>query len=339
MTRDAPPAESPAFQIPAPCGKTIAIPRIVVDESDAYLRLKEPPALKAYYDANGYVVARAVVPGRLCDSAREAFAAEIKPYRGYIYRQASAVPERNVCSEQGHVLNSILNLQDLSRGAFPRFREASLAVITDESLQRAFAALLGEDAIVVQSMYFDGNPVTWAHQDTYYLDSADLGRMIGAWIALEDIHPAAGRFYVYPGSHLIDMQKNGGDFDIAFNHARYKKLVIDVVRAHGLQCHAPALRKGDVLFWSSKTIHGSLPTIEGRHSRASITTHAIPSSRPFLQYQSREKRLRLQRIAGVSMHCPKDQNRLANRAVLAVETILPGLFHAAKKIAIKLVTR
>jgi ectoine hydroxylase-related dioxygenase (phytanoyl-CoA dioxygenase family) len=45
-----------------------------------------------------------------------------------------------------------------------------------------------------------GNPETWAHQDTYCLDAEELGRMTAAWIALEDSHPGAGRFYVYPGS-------------------------------------------------------------------------------------------------------------------------------------------
>jgi hypothetical protein len=57
----------------------------------------------------------------------------------------------------------------------------------------------------------------------------------------EDSHPGAGRFYVYPGSHRIDMVKNGGDFDIASNHARCKALVLDVLRRYNLECRAPAL--------------------------------------------------------------------------------------------------
>ena len=338
MAIDVPSAEE-GYAIGSPDGAPIRIPVDVDATTDPYLRLSDAASIRSYYEANGYVVVRGLVSGELCESARGSFAAEIKPYPGYVYRQASAVPERNVFTPNGHVLNSILNIQDLPRRHFPRFRQAGLDVITSDGLQRTFALLLGEEPTLVQSMYFDGNPVTWAHQDTYYLDSAQLGRMVGAWIALEDIHPGAGRFYVYPGSHLIDMQKNGGDFDIAFNHTRYKELVLDVIGKHAIACHAPALRKGDVLFWGSKTIHGSLATTDGRHSRASITTHAIPSSRPFVQYQSRERRLCLQRLGGVAVHCPKDQNRAANRAMLAMETALPGLFRAAKKVAIKLVTR
>src|SRR5262249_6961195 len=160
--------------------------------------------------------------------------------------------------------------------------------------------LVGDRATkVVQSMYFEGNPTTWAHQDTYYLDSADIGRMTAAWIAVEDIKPGAGRFFVYPGSHKIDVARNGGDFDIAFNHDRYKQLVVDLIRRLKLRCHAPALRKGDVLFWAAKTIHGSLETRQPQHSRSSITAHMIPASTDFLQYQTRRRQLRLRVFDGV----------------------------------------
>jgi phytanoyl-CoA hydroxylase len=99
--------------------------------------------------------------------------------------------------------------------------------------------------------------VTWPHQDTYYLDAEEIGRMTAAWVAVEDIAPSAGPFFVYPKSHLIDMAKNGGDFDIAFHHERYKEFVKQVIGDHALVCRAPALSKGDVLFWAARTIHAA----------------------------------------------------------------------------------
>ena len=72
--------------------------------------------------------------------------------------------------------------------------------------------------------------------------------MVGAWIALEDIAPGAGRFFIYPRSHLIDLALNRGSLSIASNHAGYKKMVLDVIREHGLECRAPALQKGDVKY-------------------------------------------------------------------------------------------
>src|SRR2546430_17089029 len=97
-----------------------------------------------------------------------------------------------------------------------------MSVITHPSLHRRFEAILGEPGKIVQSMYFEGNPKTWAHQDTYYLDSMEIGGMAGAWIAVEDIHPGAGRFFVYSGSHVIEIRKNGGDFGNAFHPVQDK---------------------------------------------------------------------------------------------------------------------
>ncbi len=326
------------FSIRAPHGDSIRIPSAFDPSADPYVALTSPSQIRSYYDAEGYVVIRGAIPGSLCDDARSAFASEVKPYRGYIYRQATAVPEKHNLTEHGHVLNSLLNIQDLNRARLPHFREAGMRIITHDELQRAVRILTGESGKLVQSMYFDGNPATWAHQDTYYLDSTDRGRMTAAWIAVEDIHPGAGRFFVYPRSHTIDMAKNGGDFDVAFHHDRYKRLVIDTIRSHQLTCRAPAMRKGDVLFWGARTIHGSLET-RSHHSRASFTAHFIPQSTTLLQFQTRARQLRIQMVNGMPVHQPKDQNKLLNRGILALETSFPGTFQFAKRLAVKALTR
>lgn len=309
------------------------------EESDIYLQLDTPQALRDYYRENGYVVVRQAIAADLCDRATEAFAREVKPFDGYLYRQASANPEKHKWTSHGYMLNSILNIQDINNDLFPDFRDAGLKILTNKKLHESFQALLGEEGKLVQSMFFEGNPKTWAHQDTYYLDSSKLGEMIGAWIAVEDIHPEAGRFYVYPGSHKIDVEKNGGDFDIAFHHERYKNLVLDIIDKFALPCRGPILKKGDVLFWSSKTIHGSFETTQPEFSRASFTGHVIPKSTSFLQYQTRPKPLNLGTVNGVQVNFPKNQNQWKNRAVMTVETTFPRTFRFAKKLAIKMVTK
>src|SRR3546814_3176594 len=149
------------------------------------------------------------------------------------------------------MLNPILNVQSMDARHFPRFRETGVGIMTHPRVQDAVRTILGEAGKIVQSMYFEGNPATWAHQDSYYLDAEVLGRMVGAWIAVEDIAPGAGRFFIYPGSHRLDVARNGGKVDIAFNHGRYKQLVTDCIRTRGMQCRAPALGRGDVLLWRS----------------------------------------------------------------------------------------
>jgi phytanoyl-CoA hydroxylase len=255
-------------------------------------------ALRRDYDALGYAVVPGLIPGALCERARAAFAAEVKPYTGHLYRQTTSHAEPHVFTDHGYLLNPILNIQSLRQTSFPTFRATCLEILTDRQLQRVAEAILGEPGKLVQSMYFEGNSATWAHQDAYYLDSAGAGRMTGVWIALEDIAPGAGRFYVYPKSHLIDLGRNRGDLDIAFNHDRYKQHVLDVIRARGLTRVAPALRRGDVLLWSAGTIHGSLATTEPQHSRSSITAHLLSASSDFLQFQRRRRRLALVEING-----------------------------------------
>jgi phytanoyl-CoA hydroxylase len=291
------------------------------------------------YERDGYVVVPGLVDGACCDRAREAFAHEIKPYRGHLYRQASANPEINLFTPNGFVLNSILNIQDIPRARFPAFVASGMDVLTHAPLQQAVKALLGEPGVLVQSMYFEGNPATWAHQDTYYLDATRLGAMAGAWIALEDIAEGAGRFFVVPRSHRIDMAKNGGNFDVAFHHERYKQLVLDVIASEKMETHAPALRRGDVLFWSSRTIHGSLETSRPEYSRNSITGHFIPRSTRLLQFQTRPRRMRITDENGLAVHHPKDPDRLQDRVTFALETRFPRGFQWAKRIAIKLLTR
>lgn len=301
-------------------------------------RASEGAALRRDFDADGYAVVPSLIPGELCDRARAAFAAEVKPYTGPLYRQtATGDPERHVFNDHGHLLNPILNIQSLRQSRFPRFRAAGLEILTHPELQRTVEAVLGEPGKIVQSMYFEGNAATWAHQDAYYLDSAGPGGMVGAWIALEDIAAGAGRFYVYPQSHLIEIAPNRGDLDIAFHHDRYKQRVLDVVAAHGLTRRAPALRRGDVLLWSTKTIHGSLETTEPQHSRSSITAHLLAASAELLQFQRRRRRLAMVPIKGVQVHMPKNQNAWGPRAVLWVGSTFPRAFQLAKRTAIKLI--
>lgn len=332
--------ENNLFKITAPDGREIEIPVGVDDNTDPYLKLVNETTFREYYDREGYVIFRNLIPPDLCDRARLSFEAEVKPYQGYMYRQTSSGdPEKHRFNEHGYLLNSILNIQDLNIKLFPEFRQAGLAILTHHQMYDAVRTILGEPGKLAQSMYFEGNPSTWAHQDTYYLDSTEIGRMTAAWIAVEDIQPGAGRFYIYPGSQKIDMSRNGGDFDIAFHHAKYKNLILDVIEKYGLECRAPAMRKGDVLFWSAKTIHGSLQTRQPDKSRCSFTAHFLPESTGFLQFQSIDKPLQLKKINAFQVNCPKDQNTLKNQAIFQIETNYPKTFKFIKRLAIKMLLK
>jgi phytanoyl-CoA hydroxylase len=197
------------YPIKDPLGRTIDIPDTAAADF-AYFALADRQAIRSYYDKEGYVVVRGLIDPGECDRAHAAFEREVKPSRSFIYRQATANPERHVYAQHDYMLNSILNVQSLDPRLFPDFRKLGTDIVTLPALQAVLRILFDEPGKLVQSMYFEGNPATWPHQDTYYLDSEHIGAMTGAWFAVEDIKPGAGRFFVYPKSHLFDMAKNGG---------------------------------------------------------------------------------------------------------------------------------
>jgi len=316
------------------------VPETPAEDPSPRFRTTQLRAMREYYDEHGYVVVQGMYSGETCDAVRALWNREIKPYRGHIYRQATARAERHVFNENGWVMNPILNLQSLDPRAFPGFRrEATESILASPTLATAFAAILGEAPKVVQSMYFEGNSATWEHQDSYYLDSEKTGEMVAAWIAIEDIAARAGRFFICPGSHRIRLREHGFENNIAEHHEVYIQSVVHQIKESGLQIRAPALQKGDVLLWNSLTIHGSLNTQDSRFSRSSITCHAIPASRRFLQLQTRVLEVPTDRIKDTFIYRPKDLASMRSRVVFGVESNFPKAFYWAKKTAIKQIMR
>jgi phytanoyl-CoA hydroxylase len=127
--------------------------------------------------------------------------------------------------------------------------------------------------------------------------------------------------------------------NIAEHHEVYISSVVNKIRKLNLEIRAPALQKGDVLFWNALTIHGSLDSQDPKRSRSSVTCHAIPSSRMFLQWQVRLKDLDTDNVNGTRIYRPKDLGNFRNRLVFQVETTIPSLFYWAKRTAIKRLMR
>ncbi|HEY4376983.1 MAG TPA: hypothetical protein VGM93_07480, partial [Acidimicrobiales bacterium] len=96
------------------------------------------------------------------------------------------------------------------------------------------------------------------------------------------------------------------------------------------EIHSPALAAGDVLLWSARTVHGSLPTSQPDRSRRSFTAHFIPDSTRFLQWHHRIVPLELTTVNGTRVHHPKDVTRLKHRARYLMETRAPRLSANAK---------
>ena len=317
------------FATSDPIERPLEVATSAADEPTPAFGTDQLAEAAAYYAEQGYVVVRGVVPAEVCARANDAFDDEVKADRRSFYR-LSGTPEPHRYTEAGFMLDGVRDVQSLDRRHHPEFRRASLDVVTHPGLSELIRVVLGEPGKVVQTMYFEGNPATQPHQDTYYLDAEELGRMVAAWVACEPIAPGAGRFYVCPGSHRLDLPRNAGEHNIAEHHERYVAAVADAMASVPLEVRAPALDTGDVLLWASGTIHGSLRTDQPERSRRSFTAHYIPDSSRFLQWQRRVVPLGLLTVGGIRVHHPKDLNRAVNRVRYAAETRFPGAMERMK---------
>lgn len=290
---------------------------------------------KVYYHQHGYVVLTGLIDGEMCDELRSGFNHEVKPYKGPIYRQTHANPESHILNKFGYMLNAIQNPLSVRSDKFYSFRSSCEKILTSKSLFDSVSYFAGDEVGLVQSMYFESGFGTWPHQDSYYLDSESIGSMIAVWIALEDIDEAAGRFYICPGSHTIKSLRNEGDFNIVSGHEKYKELVHSMIASGEIQVKTPVLRKGDVLFWSALTVHGSHQPKDKACSRSSLTAHFIPMRHRFLQHQCRPSHPCYDQLNGRSVLRPKDQNKTLNRVILNAEYRFPFIAKKMKKIIVR----
>src|SRR5262249_47389974 len=125
--------------------------------------------------------------------------------------------------------------------------------------------------VLCQSMMFDANPGTEAHQDCFYIDSEPRGALVGLWLALEDIDERAGRFWVAKGSHRLTLAFEG------LSNAAYLQSI--EARLPNMNIVTPEVRKGDAILWHVNCVHGAHDAIDPAFSRKSITAHYVPGVR------------------------------------------------------------
>ncbi len=325
------------IQLYTPNGLRAEVPETKTEDNTPRFNIeKDTVGAINYYRENGYVIFSSCVSEENCNKLRDLWDKIIKPYRGTIYRQTTAKAEKNILNNNGWIMNPILNLQSLNPKHFGVLRRAAEELVFSNILVcKALKSILGEKPKIVQSMYFEGNSATWEHQDSYYLDSEKIGLMTAGWLALEEIKADAGRFFICPESHKIDLGKQNIENNIADHHDKYISKVVSIIKSRNMPIKAPYLSTGDVLLWNSWTIHGSLNSYSKTYSRSSITMHAIPESHKFLQLHSRLIDVPTDDLGSSLMYRPKDQSKFKNRLVLAIESYFPGIFYWIKKQAIK----
>jgi len=225
------------------------------------------------YAAQGYYVAREAIPGELIRPLIATFHGEAKHCNDPQLRQ-NTKRESNQFDVHGFMTVPLVQPHLSINPALRSFRESVLNLSCSEEMRASLQQVtLAPKHCLQQVMIFEQS-ATPAHQDWVYLDSFPPGNMTAAWVALEDIHPDATRFFVVPGSQAIDRVFPE---EWIWNSTRYTDAIMEIVRTEfSRNMVVPEMRTGDILFWNSRLIHGSMPGTDPTKSRLSLTAHYIP---------------------------------------------------------------
>lgn len=129
--------------------------------------------------------------------------------------------------------------------------------------------------------------------------------------------------------------RNAGAHNVATGHQAYRQAVVEAMRINGLPLAAPFLAMGDVLFWNSLTVHGSLPASRPGVSRMSLTAHYLREDDAMLQFHSRIREQRTKLHGGTMVGLLHDQDLLRNRILREVAFRVPKLYMAARGMALQ----
>ena len=168
-------------------------------------------------------------------------------------------------------INSIHNPHLL--GFSKDFRKAHESIIFHKNISNALQQFSGERELVHwQSMFFDRSTATKLHQDTWYLDTKQRGKLMGVWFALEDIKDEAGPFVIYKNTDKRHLNPDTYDFNNLENDKNFKK---DFPNSSKYRFLA---KKGDILIWDSFSIHGADQLTNPIYTRKSVTSHYYPKT-------------------------------------------------------------
>tara|TARA_A100001388_G_scaffold275718_1_gene261790 strand:- start:844 stop:1764 length:921 start_codon:yes stop_codon:yes gene_type:complete len=229
--------------------------------------------LKDDFYENGFVIVKKLIPNILIDNILQSLEEFKKENRYYFTQSMHNWVRSNNLTEEGYLIESI---QTPTKQFIGKLNNHIKDLITCKEISEKLHEISDYKYFINwQNMLFDKSTGTTDHSDTWYLDTIPKGKMIASWIALEDINKDSGRFFVCPKSHTFDIHKTYEQV-CESDHYEYAQFVLKFVEKENIKRYAPALKKGDVLFWHPFTIHGSFNQKDSVYSRKSITAHYHP---------------------------------------------------------------
>ncbi len=120
------------------------------------------------------------------------------------------------------------------------------------------------------------------HSDYAHFGTIPENKLVGAWVALENINSESGPLQIVPRSHKLKrynfIKENNNKVptslsQIKKNYKNYEKWVRKIIKTKNLKPLIPIMKKGDCLLWESNLLHGSPICKNPKLSRLSQVTH------------------------------------------------------------------
>jgi phytanoyl-CoA hydroxylase len=175
-----------------------------------------------------------------------------------------------------------------ARDRRPRYRihelqwasDVAMRLYLEPTLHRYASLILGEKAIATQSLYFEYGSQQALHRDSVVVPTPEFGRLVAAWIALEDIAEESGPLMYVPGSHRLPFYEFGPR-QYLYDASRHSGADVDAAMAFyraqldeaGLSVEHFCARRGEVLIWHSALSHGGSPPSVPERTRKSFVVH------------------------------------------------------------------
>jgi len=217
----------------------------------------------AFFHREGYFIARNLLSKEECDTL-------IHHYSDLHARKAIPGYQFMSLEEAGGDI-----LKVYSRIMHPhRFDALGLKYLLDARVHEILRALLSEEPVATQSMYYFKPPGAKGqafHQDNYYLRVRPK-TCIASWIALDPTDPENGGLQVCPRTHNFEVQcPKTADLGVSFSNDL-------VAPPEGTTPIPVILAPGDTLFFNGSVVHGSTPNESKDRWRRSYICHYAPAS-------------------------------------------------------------
>jgi ectoine hydroxylase-related dioxygenase (phytanoyl-CoA dioxygenase family) len=175
-----------------------------------------------------------------------------------------------------------------ARDRKPRYRihelhsasPTALRLYLDPKVHRYASLILGDTAVANQSLYFEFGSQQALHRDSVLVPTPEFGRLVAAWIALEDIAPESGPLMYVPGSQRLPFYEFRPGQQVYNPTAHTAAEVEAAIAFYSSELERSQLpvkhfvaKRGEVLFWHSGLTHGGAPPTAPDHTRKSLVVH------------------------------------------------------------------